>query len=35
MASTLSKDATFIECLLVHLAKVFTKGPASDLVAEC
>jgi hypothetical protein len=32
---TLSKEATFVECLLVHSANELTKGPAGDLVAEC
>jgi hypothetical protein len=31
----LDKDATFAECLLLHLAKVLTKGPAGDLFVEC
>jgi hypothetical protein len=36
MASALGKEATFAECLLlVHSAKVLTKGPVGDLVAEC
>jgi hypothetical protein len=35
MASALGTEATFAECLLVHSAKVLTKGPAGDLFAEC
>jgi hypothetical protein len=35
IASALGKEATFVECLLVHSAKVLTKGPTGDLVAEC
>jgi hypothetical protein len=35
MVSALGKEATFAKCLLVHSAKVLTKGPAGDLVAEC
>jgi hypothetical protein len=35
MASALGKEVTFVECLLVHSAKMLTKGPADDLVAEC
>jgi hypothetical protein len=35
VASALGKEATFAECLLVHSAKVLTKGPTGDLFAEC
>jgi hypothetical protein len=34
VAVALGKEATFVECLLVHSAKVMTKGPAGDLFAE-
>jgi hypothetical protein len=31
----LHKEATFVKCLLVDLAKELTKGPAGDPFAEC
>jgi hypothetical protein len=31
----LDKEASFIECLLVHSAKELTKGPADDPFVEC
>ena len=30
----LSKETTFVECLLVHSVKELTKGPAGDPFAE-
>jgi hypothetical protein len=35
VALALGKEASFIECLLVHSAKELTKGSASDPFAEC
>jgi hypothetical protein len=35
VALVLGKEATFAECLLVHLAKQLAKGPAGDLFVEC
>jgi hypothetical protein len=32
---TFGKEASFVECLLEHLTKKLTKGPAGGLVAEC
>jgi hypothetical protein len=31
----LGKEATFVECLLVHLAKLLTKGSVGDFFDEC
>jgi hypothetical protein len=35
VALVFGKEATFVECLLVHSAKVLTKGLAGDPFAEC
>jgi hypothetical protein len=34
VALALGKEATFVECLLVHSAKVLTKRSAGDLFVE-
>jgi hypothetical protein len=34
MASTIGKEATFVECLLVHSAKVLTKGPLATSLSS-
>jgi hypothetical protein len=35
VALTLGKEARFAECLLEHLAKNLTKGPADRPFVEC
>jgi hypothetical protein len=35
VALTLGKEASFAECLLEHLAKKLTKGPAGGPFVEC
>jgi hypothetical protein len=35
VATTLDKEATFAECLLVRSAKVLTEGPTGVLIVEC
>jgi hypothetical protein len=32
---TLDKEASFVECLLVHSVKELIKGPAGDPFVEC
>jgi hypothetical protein len=34
-ALALGKEATLVECLLVHSTKVLTKGPTGYLFVEC